>query len=64
MSETEELLKLSILYHRLLRDLEDTCGVEFRQRAQAFEIVREFADAVFEAKHENYHDWDGKAMEQ
>src|SRR5258705_6524417 len=46
VSETERLLKLSILYHRLLRDLEDICGVEFRERPRAFQAVSDFADEV------------------
>lgn len=48
MDETEEALKLSIIYYALLRDLSDLTGIEFpmKYRNQALQLV---IDAVHEA---------------
>jgi hypothetical protein len=46
MTETEELLKLSVIYVNLLRDLEELTGCKFESIHRATQIV---SDAVDEA---------------
>ena len=46
MNETEQLLKLSVLYANLLQDLEDLAGAKFPSIHQAMQLVD---DAVEQA---------------